>query len=67
MDNLLHSYLRATNESEAQLRLDELLLVGDPKSFPHNGISVEFSRLKRNRGIVNLSLARTVRSIYARL
>lgn len=52
MDNLLQPSLHATNEAEAQLRLKELLLVDD-LVFPHARISVQFSRLSKNRGTVN--------------
>ena len=49
MDNLLHPYLRATDESTAQHRLDKLLLVSDHSCFSYSGSSVQFSRLKGNR------------------
>ena len=52
MDTPLLPYLQATNEAEAQQRLKELLLVDD-RVFPQARISVEFSRLNKNRGTVN--------------
>ncbi|MCU1264134.1 MAG: hypothetical protein JWM21_452 [Acidobacteria bacterium] len=55
MDNLLQPSLHATNEAEARLRLKEPLLVDD-LVFPYAGISVQFSRLSKNRGTFNNGL-----------
>ena len=52
MDNLLLPYLHATTKGEAQQRLKELPLVSDG-IFLQAGISVQFSRLSKNRGTVN--------------
>lgn len=52
MDDLLLPSLHVANEAEAQQRLDEFRL-GDDRDFAHAGISVQFSRLSRNRGSVN--------------
>lgn len=67
MDNRVLRYLRATSGLEAQHRLDELLADGDREIFPHTGISVHFSRLNMNRGIVHGISCAYVHSIYARL
>ena len=61
MDNLAPSYLHGPIDSEAQHRLDKLLLVGDPQFFPTSGSSVQFSRLNGNREIVTIDCLCAVR------
>jgi hypothetical protein len=64
MDNLLHPYLRATDESTALHRLDKLLLVTDPQFFSYSGSSVQFSRLKENRRSSTIGFLCAVRSTH---
>ncbi|MCU1264918.1 MAG: hypothetical protein JWM21_1236 [Acidobacteria bacterium] len=65
MDDLLLPSLHATNEAEAQQRLNEFGLVDDG-DFAHAGISVQFSCLNKNRGTVkNGSYASGLQSLCA--
>lgn len=64
MDNLLHPYLHGTNDSEAQPRLDKLLLVSDPQFFLTPGSSMQFSRLKGNRRSSTIGFLYAVRSTH---
>jgi hypothetical protein len=62
MDNLLHPYLRATNESTAQHRLDKLLLVRDPQFFLTPEVPCSSPVLKENRRSSTIGFLYAVRS-----